>query len=945
MSTLMGEKYGNIIKTKGNTSVNSKLKKYIEHTSSENIFTLNKLINIQSNLFFKEKETDILNCLPNTTEYIDILQKHGYKETTYKRFDHEDYNVVKEVEKIKYVNNLTNNFVSEISIRTQDGRYDDFVHFLSRNYILFASFSYSKAEFYYNFPTEYNILDFKITKENFIYLLYEFENEKFLVKTHLGLKFCLLNEDVKPTVFEEFFISKIKLECDVNKILLNDLNEWYLWNSVSKEIFKITLGKRYYFIDVDKLYFNLIEQIEERYRFYFLDKQDTQLEFLNMYNYINFLGLNDFKIDDVRKISSKENDVFLNIFKTKFDNTLNGGLNFFNSKRYNFDDNIEEVFSQVNKIHKDYVINIDDENFQILGNFNNNFRKGEYKLVFTYDTLESNYITANLHRKNKDTYYSEKKIKFYLNKNRTFYFCNLKIVFKKTDFVKFDFSYFISANDIYTFITKNNTNYKIEKLPNSPTVKNYLKNDSKILGSFIENKFVYYVNGSIIFENYFNFKESRYKYHDEKITLDNLLNDYFDIRDDFIYTVIGSHFIKNNRIYPKTKCTVHFSYTKFKSINLIDDLGYITDFWKNNSDRVVFVREENDKISIVEKIEDSDWSIYIPDILGRVIEDDLLSNVEIAYNDEFEVTTKITPGKMMTSKFFNKPLFYKVFIEDCTEINIFRDDGVLVNESIVENYSNGKIVYFNKEYDRKYYANTNNEKFLYLNPIYAHENIETIYSFANNKEYNFELKKIYNIKVTVDKPIASDDIFRVLLYNSVDSSVTSIELKKEDLDTSFSINKNVNKIVLELVSKNLGYENVFIHDISNNSNVVDHTLVFNKNNVNEPVYITQENCIIENSDIDIKQKLKVNTEYEIKKGNLKSKYMIMLPFDHDIFINENENLEGLTSKVFTTYSYGEDIFFEENFKSPGSFYNSNKIEFIKTLEVINNEFDSTDIIN
>ena len=50
MSTLMGEKYGNIIKTKGNTSVNSKLKKYIEHSSSENIFTLNKLINIQSNL-------------------------------------------------------------------------------------------------------------------------------------------------------------------------------------------------------------------------------------------------------------------------------------------------------------------------------------------------------------------------------------------------------------------------------------------------------------------------------------------------------------------------------------------------------------------------------------------------------------------------------------------------------------------------------------------------------------------------------------------------------------------------------------------------------------------------------------------------------------------------------------------------------------------------------
>ena len=116
-----------------------------------------------------------------------------------------------------------------------------------------------------------------------------------------------------------------------------------------------------------------------QYKNYFLE--EIQVEYNNLYNYLNFLGLNNFKIKN-RKISTYEKEMFLNIFKNKFDNTFNGGTNYFIIK--NHYDNVNDKEKNIFKLNPDFHINHTDNFFNITGNFTYKMEKGNYKINYKF---------------------------------------------------------------------------------------------------------------------------------------------------------------------------------------------------------------------------------------------------------------------------------------------------------------------------------------------------------------------------------------------------------------------------------------------------------------------------------------------------------------------------------------------------------------------------------
>ena len=69
-------------------------------------------------------------------------------------------------------------------------------------------------------------------------------------------------------------------------------------------------------------------------------------------------------------------------------------------------------------------------------------------------------------------------------------------------------------------------------------------------------------------------------------------------------------------------------------------------------------------------------------------------------NDNLEYELDYTPELLATTKFLEKPLFWKIYI-DSDNFSIFDEDGLFVSDTFSEPYNSGKIVYFNKKQNKK----------------------------------------------------------------------------------------------------------------------------------------------------------------------------------------------------------------------------------------------------
>lgn len=926
MVSLMIESFGNLIKTKGVLSDHSNLKIYLQILLEHRIDEFNKLYSLKSNLLFKELGTDMLTKLNYNTGALYGLNKRGYKETTIDEYNFENMNSIKKITEIPYVKKENNSFINSISLNGKNGL-QEYSFFYQNEYILFVpNVSNSAVEYYFKI-NGYNILDFKIDKHLFVYLTVENEEGRFLAISHLGKAFSEYNKEDSTLNINQCY-NFIKLTDNYNfKELEHIDNNIFYFVSDDFKIFKLEMCKKYYFKDDDYLYFNNQGDCDE---FSNLFLEVVQNNFLNMYNYLNFLGLNNFKIED-RKISTKENNLFLEMFKNKFDNTLNGGLNYFNAKKINNPEISPHVRSVYNQ-DKDYHINVDDEYFSINGNFiYKNYKTGNYKIEIFEDKV-------NLYEiKDATTLIETIKIPSY----KEFYFCNLRFIFKKFEFPKDPYILFTSSNSPYLFKQSEITNYKLKSVPNN----------KKAIRSLVENSNDRHIDinttfdgKKIIFHNFFDWKNKKFKYGsvDKKISQ----NEIVDLKHFKRYICLNNYIEKDDKLYSREQGKLICSNTDDFSFELINSKGYITPFWVENQDKIIYFKNLDNSVSLINNKYECDFYTYIPKISNYIrFNNKMYSNISININDNLEIETNNNGNTLITNKYFDEPLFYKVFIndDDLLNIHLFDNNDIEISKYITEKFNDGYIFYFNIEKNKKYYYNTLNSKYNYFEPIEAYKNIEFMYHFNETGYINLDKVKHFKTFTLKSKSLIEKDVtFSLFLYNTSEGTSNKISLTRNELNNKFEIDLNVDKILLEINTDEYNKDLFYIVEDSNNSLNTDNVTIFFKQDRKDTVYIAEKNL-----DLDIKKidftKLKVDTYYNINDYNniietYNGSFIIDSFNKSEIAIIPNEiEQDYIETTVFLTESLGDpqDTFYRKNFKEPGNFYVNHDINAIKIAETSN----------
>lgn len=434
---------------------------------------------ISNNIFMKEKETDILYIeTSNIDNKIIELKDRGYQESSYD----------------DYVNEYTNGYIKKE--RTDTYSLYDFNNELTVNNF---KFSYSFKDNVVNFNTkapyelfcsieyEFNLKLFFIDNEGFVYIL---TDDNVFIKSHINLNFYKEENHKCITKLEDIeCLYKFKID-DVKGILyIDEFYIYYLDNDSC--INKLTLGKKYYFIKDDILYYNALSEYPE-------DKLTIQIEHLHMYDWLSLLGLNKFEYKD-KKISSHDIDSFKDIFNFKFDSTLNGLLNY-----KNFGSN------------KSYKVNKDINFVKIVGNFNYKYSLGKYKIRLSVNKSSED-TEANIHIE----LLKDNKCLKSINGNtvgRILYFCNLKFIFYKefydSELIEFDVDvtdkYSVKINIIKRHIDENDN---INDFNDIFRFSQSFRRDS-IKHQLIETDFE---NGHFIIKNYIKSSKERAFTEDFKI--------------------------------------------------------------------------------------------------------------------------------------------------------------------------------------------------------------------------------------------------------------------------------------------------------------------------------------------------------------------------------------------------------------------------------------------
>lgn len=937
MVSLLIESFGNNIKTKGALADNSKIKQVLQALADGKIDNLNKLHSLKCNLNFSEMTSDLLTKLQNTKGALYTLKKRGYEETTIDNYNFENMNHILSYDYIEIIKQDDEPFISSITLNGKD-TIKEYIFFCQEDYLIFVpTISNSSVEYYYKL-NGYEILDFKIDKSLFVYILLKKDKEIFLAISHLGKGFSKYNSDDSTLNIDECynFINLSSFPSEIKTLEYVKNNHFYFID-INNQILDVQFCKKYFFVDNEFIYFNNQGDCDD-FSKRFIDV--VQNNFLNMYNYLNFLGLNDFKING-RKLSTKENDTFLEIFKNKFDNTLNGGLNYFNAKKIDSNDISPELRGVYNS-EKDYHININDEYYSVKGNFvYNNFSKGDFKIEITE-------TTASLFQFKDDI--PTLVYKVYIPTYKEFYFCNLKFTFKKFEFPLEPYSFYLSSNSPYLFKQSLVKNYKILSVPNN----------KKTINSFIEltsenniDSNVDFDGKKIIFYNYFDWKNKQYKYGhlDKKLSIGEVI----DIDKIKKYVCLNDSIIKNNKLYSRDFGNLFYTQVESFKYELINSKGYITPFWIENQDNIIYFKNNNNSVTIVDNKYESDFYSYIPKIENYIrYNNKMYSNVSVSINDNLDVEVKNNSNLLITNKFFEEPLFYKIYIEDndLENIHIFDNNNVEVSNLLYEEFNNGYIFYFNIEKNKKYYYNTANSQYNYFEPIESYKNIDFIYRFNEIGYINLDSVKHFNtFTLKSNKIIEKNITFSLFLYNTITGETNKFSLSQNELNNKFEIDLNVNKIYIELDNKEEYNKDLFyIVDDSNNSLINDDSIIFFKNDRKDIVYIAEKNLDVDISKIDL-TKLKVNTYYKINDYNnivetSNGTFIIDSLNKNEIAIVPNNNDKNYFSvKMFLTESLGDskDLFYRNNFKMPGGLYINHDINSEKIAETINTNISTDEI--
>jgi hypothetical protein len=954
MPSLKTESFANSIATDGNYSEKSKIKILMDCLISNEVDNLNSILSLRNNFRMAERGTDLMNCFQDKEVYRTILEEMGYQETTDSKYTYENLNYLEGTQKINFVKDVESPFVTSIDINSK-GVTSNLTYFTEENYLIFYSENERVVKYFYNFSDAITLLDVKIDKESFVHILFKEDEKVFLGITHLAKNFAALNDKNGSEFSYDHFYNLIDLNgLEVNTILNTDYSSWFLLNKNNNNIYRVDFTKRYFFASGSNIYFNLTKDIEKHAKD-FLEDEDIQVEHLSLYDKINFLGLNSFKAVDGRKFSTLETDDFKKIIKFKFDNTINGGLNFFNRmnyQEYQVDDTDTFLQGVLSNKEKDYAVNIDDDFFCINGNFHNKFKNGKYKITIEIpnyvDGLSNQYFQCSLYK------FDERRKKFVFEFKHTvnvnsgfFYFCNLKCFFKKISYGSRTFDYLISAEDAYTYVSMVNQNCDIKEFPDSDNilknrfaygVLNYTSNFN-IMADF---------NGKgISFYNYFDYNKMSFAFSSTCTELTKP-GESLQMTSGFQYRVFGDYIIKNERIYNRGKTNVYYTNKSNEHYNLINDAGYITNFWIENSGKVISFKIVTNGIEISETSSNADFSCYIP-LLEELLSytGNQYGTVTIIDNDYYEVNAQYSENILITSKFFNQPLFYKFLIPDDGTFELYDSTGKIITERISESYGDQTVVYFAPDRKQLYYYVTSSEEQSYISPIKAFENFEDNYDFDESGNCSFTRFKVNNIKLNSINIVNEDDVFEVFIYDDENSSVSKIELNGAEFNTSINLEVYANRFSISSANDNYNLSDFYILEYSDDSLLIDDTITFYKTDKGDTVYLSYEETAMEFEDIPLK-KVRVGITHSYAGGDVfedscGSFYFRKL-LQSEIAIRKHFSVEGSTHKIEKFISIGKSDFYENNFKTPGLNYIGNTVEFKKAIETFNTTIISKNII-
>lgn len=886
------------------------------------------IYNISKSYYLQSKTGDIFGTFHNSKKFLDVLLNKGYKETT--NFFEDKFNIIYNTEEIKYYKKNNSFFKTEIELTNNNGITNIYSYFNEENYIIFYSQQNFSTDFYFNLDNNYILKDFKIDKNNYIYLIYSYNNEDYILVSHLSAPFLEINKNNDSINFE-YAIMNIKLPKGIKKIVKIEDSIFYFSN-INNNIYKIEFEKLYFFINNNKIYFNMPELLSE-YKESFLGIE--QIENLYMYNNLNIYGLNEFKVDNKYKISSLQLNLFNELFINKFDNTLNGGINFFNAKSYG----LSNLIINNNALtRKDYSLNYNSEQLNISGNFYlENSDKGKYKIIIYKNKI-------NLYILEYDKWKFIKGINY--SNNKELYFCNLKIVFK-TNYIDDNFHSEIefSNYDEYPFEMGPKI-CKITSVPNNNSSIQQIIDSSDFSDKEVEVSNCYFDGKSVIFNNFYDFKRQSFLYGN--ISINATTNNSISLNDISLYYFDKSYQIKNEKIYFRNNGI--FNYTKIDKIKfeLINEKNYITDFWIKNQGKTIYFKNINNGVLETNYSLNADYKINIPFINDYInYSDKQYSNIYIEDSDDLSIERDFSDDILITDKFLIEPLFYKFYLpyNNLESFKLYDNN----NNDILylsKPFKDGYIIYFNKYNNKKYFYNIENEKYKYLEPIKSYENIEINYYFDDNNIINFSsLQKIESFKLKSSAYINGN--INIYLYNTIQGLTYRIQITSNELNTKFDLGIEVDKIYIETTENNhTGF--IFIEE-SGDSIVSNDRITFFKEKREDTIYISHIVPDINLNNLDF-SKIKINTKYLLKNNKIiisdEGNFYINSPFKDSIPIYLIHNTKEYFSKLFITTMSHDDQFYIENFKSPGNYYQyknkiikdlSNSTNNIFTIEEVNNE--------
>lgn len=900
MANLITDIYLNGI-TKGIDEKHNLLKNIFSEFSNIDCDNLNKLLHIKNDILFANNYNDILVKITNNKQVLKAINKYGYEYINKNEYPFSEYNFASGE---KLYNSIFEkiNFVDEIKIKDKV-----FSYFIEQGYLILYNES-DNTKYFFNLEN-INIKDLKIDKYNFIYILYVYRGKQYLTKTHFAKVFSKYNENKSGFNIKETFYT-ILLEDDKDKFyseLINiDANKIYL---LKDKIYYKELYNKYYFIDGDYIYFNHHGEMNN-YKKYFIE--EIQVEFNNIYNYLNFLGLNNFKIKN-RKLSTYEIDCFKDLFINKFDSTINGSTNYFLVK--NHYDN-PTLF----KLKPDYHINYKDNVFVINGNFNYKMQKGVFKIIVQYNKV-------SLYKSNNNKLHFLESI--IIDKTLDeFYFYQLKFQLINLELPEY-YEFNLNINDNYIFkqqISENNYN---ELVVDKNNINYFLSKENTVKLSSRNFK-----NNSFRFWNLFDWKKKRFIYNSIKKELK--ANDYFDLINIKEYRIFGSYDLKNNKIFARNDCIIYYTLVNNYIFELINNKGYITEFWKQNQDKDLYLVNSNNQLIFTDEINKADFKIHIPKIKDYININKNIKNIDILMNDELEYELLNNENILATTKFKDEPLFWKVYIENDV-YSIYDEDGLYINNFFEEDYNSGKIVYFNKEYNKKYYYILEDGSKNYFEPIKAFENIKIYHNIDKLGISNLN-KNIYLLSINTNKIVDNNFTCKIYVYDS-NNNIKTITLKKNDLNKTFEVNVYISKVKIDINNP----EDFYIIESSNDNIIYDNKIIYFKKDYDDICYLTYDIPIV-NYD-NIINKININKKYlyinnqliEDNNGNI---YLEELQ-GNCLFVEElNKEIE-FKNKILKTYSASNhDKYYEDNFKSVGikheylDLIDSQKIEtYIEEIEV------------